>query len=109
MLTYRLHELISTGDGLAIVEQSQAFGAGCLINFGINSNTSAKGFLKCTYRVSCPFQFIHCQARYLGCTTRYRLKIIYNAINYLEERTVNINLVSCNIECGEDAKQQFFE
>ena len=48
----RFHELVCSGEGLAIIEQGTAFGAGNLIDFGINSNTSAKGFLKCTYRVS---------------------------------------------------------
>eukprot|EP00347_Sterkiella_histriomuscorum_P009643 403340423 len=46
----QLNELILTGDGIAVVESGLAFGGGCLQNFGINSNTSANGFLKCLYR-----------------------------------------------------------
>lgn len=46
----RLHELVATGDGLAIIEQGMSFGGGELQNFGLNSNTSARGFLKCAYR-----------------------------------------------------------
>ena len=48
----RLYDLVSSGEGLAILDQGSSFGAGNLIDFGINSNTSAKGFLKCTYKVS---------------------------------------------------------
>jgi hypothetical protein len=38
------------GDGIAVIEQGLAFGGGCLQNFGINSNTSANGFIKCLYK-----------------------------------------------------------
>lgn len=54
----RFHELVCSGEGIAIIEQGTSFGAGNLIEFGINSNTSAKGFLKCTYRVSQPTYYI---------------------------------------------------
>ena len=37
-------------DGIAILEQGEGFGGGQLQEYGINSNTSANGFLKCTYR-----------------------------------------------------------
>ena len=46
----RLNELVAKGDGLAIIEQSLNFGGGNLQNFGINSNTSANGFIKCLYK-----------------------------------------------------------
>lgn len=36
--------------GLAILEQGDYFGGGQLQDYGINSNTSANGFMKCTYR-----------------------------------------------------------
>ena len=45
-----MHELVSTGDGLAVIEQGMALGGGELQNFGVNSNTSARGFLKCAYK-----------------------------------------------------------
>ena len=48
--TNRLNELVAKGDGLAIIETGLAFGGGCLQNFGINSNTSANGFIKCLYK-----------------------------------------------------------
>ena len=38
------------GDGIALIEQGLAFGGGHLQNFGINSNTSANGFIKCLYK-----------------------------------------------------------
>ena len=38
------------GDGIAILESEMALGAGCLMGFGINSNTSANGFIKCLYK-----------------------------------------------------------
>lgn len=41
---------MTTGDGVAIIEQGTTFGGGNLQYFGINSNTSANGFLKCTYK-----------------------------------------------------------
>lgn len=46
----RLHELVATGDGLAIIEQGMTLGGGELQHFGVNSNTSARGFLKCAYK-----------------------------------------------------------
>ena len=45
-----MNELVAKGDGLAIIEQGLAFGGGCLQNFGVNSNTSANGFIKCLYK-----------------------------------------------------------
>lgn len=55
-MPYRFHELVNTGEGLAIVEQGLTLGGGDLQNFGIHSNTSARGFIKCTYKkkVSAP-------------------------------------------------------
>ena len=50
LISCRLNELVSSGDGLAILEQGLAFGGGDLVNFGINSNTSARGFIKCCYK-----------------------------------------------------------
>jgi hypothetical protein len=38
------------GDGMAIVEAGINFGGGILGRYGINSNTSGGGFLKCTYK-----------------------------------------------------------
>jgi len=32
---------------LAIIDEGLSFGGGALVNYGINSNTSAFGFLKC--------------------------------------------------------------
>lgn len=49
-LTGRLNELVAKGDGIAIIDKGLAFGGGCLQNFGINSNTSANGFIKCLYK-----------------------------------------------------------
>ena len=37
-------------DGLAILDQGISFGGGQLLHYGINSNTSAIGFLKCIMR-----------------------------------------------------------
>ena len=37
-------------DGLAILDQGISFGGGQLPHYGINSNTSAIGFLKCIMR-----------------------------------------------------------
>lgn len=34
---------------VAIIEWSDSFGGGDLINFGINSNTSGDGFLRCMF------------------------------------------------------------
>jgi len=45
----RLNELLK-GDGIAIIDQGVTFGGGVLGNYGINSNTSAGGFLKCTFK-----------------------------------------------------------
>ena len=39
-------ELIQN-DGLAILEAGLSFGGGNLCSYGINSNTSANGFVKC--------------------------------------------------------------
>jgi hypothetical protein len=38
------------GDGLAIIDAGLNFGGGLLGKYGINSNTSGGGFLKCTYK-----------------------------------------------------------
>ena len=38
------------GDGLAILESGMSLGGGCLQHYGINSNTSATGFMKCVYK-----------------------------------------------------------
>jgi len=45
-----LNELVAKGDGLAIIEQGLTLGGGCLEKFGLNSNTSANGFIKCLYK-----------------------------------------------------------
>jgi hypothetical protein len=47
---HKLHELASSGDGIAIVEQGLSFGGGALQYFGVNSNTGANGFLKGFYK-----------------------------------------------------------
>ncbi len=47
--TNRLNELMQ-GDGIAIVDAGLNFGGGILGKYGINSNTSGGGFLKCTYK-----------------------------------------------------------
>ena len=47
---FRLTELVAKGDGIAIIEKGMSFGGGNLQNYGINSNTSANGFIKCLYR-----------------------------------------------------------
>ena len=47
---FRLHELVASGDGIGIVEQGLAFGGGALQEFGINSNTSANGFIRGIYK-----------------------------------------------------------
>lgn len=49
MKTNRLTELLQ-GDGLAIIDAGINFGGGILGRYGINSNTSGGGFLKCTYK-----------------------------------------------------------
>lgn len=45
----RLNELMQ-GDGIAIVDAGINFGGGILGKYGINSNTSGGGFLKCTFK-----------------------------------------------------------
>ena len=46
----RLADLVQTGEGIAIVESGLSLGGGYLQQFGINSNTSANGFIKCLYK-----------------------------------------------------------
>lgn len=46
--TNRIRTLMG-GGGIAVLEKSSQFGGGCLTDFGINSNTSGDGFLKCLY------------------------------------------------------------
>ena len=48
--TNRLHDLVTTGDGIAILDPGLCMGGGDLGLYGINSNTSANGFIKCTYK-----------------------------------------------------------
>jgi hypothetical protein len=48
--TNRLHELVAGGDGIAIVETGLSLGGGNLQHFGINSNTSANGFIRGFYK-----------------------------------------------------------
>lgn len=50
LLIVSLTELVGQGDGIAILEQGLSFGGGTLASFGINSNTSANGFIKCLYK-----------------------------------------------------------
>ena len=45
-----MHDLVVNGDGIAILEEGMSFGGGELSKFGLNSNTSANGFLKCLYK-----------------------------------------------------------
>jgi hypothetical protein len=40
---------VSTGNGVAVLEQAFSFGGGNLENFGLNSNTTANGFIKQLY------------------------------------------------------------
>jgi pyruvate/2-oxoglutarate dehydrogenase complex dihydrolipoamide dehydrogenase (E3) component len=47
--TNRLNELLQ-GDGVAIIDAGLNFGGGTLSHYGINSNTSGGGFLKCSYK-----------------------------------------------------------
>ena len=47
---FRLTELVAKGQGIAILEKGLSFGGGSLQNYGLNSNTSANGFLKCLYK-----------------------------------------------------------
>jgi hypothetical protein len=56
--TGRLNDLIRSKDsgigsnnGIAIISEDISFGGGQLGEYGINSNTSASGFLKCISRV----------------------------------------------------------
>ena len=44
--TGRLSDLVTKNGGIAIIEQGSSFGGGNLQHFGINSNTSANGFMK---------------------------------------------------------------
>ena len=46
---FRAKELLN-GDSIAIIDEGLAFGGGNLGQYGVNSNTSAHGFLKCTSR-----------------------------------------------------------
>jgi hypothetical protein len=46
----RFHELVNTGNGIAVIDEGLSFGGGALQEFGINSNTSANGFIKCLYK-----------------------------------------------------------
>lgn len=48
--TNRLPDLVATGEGIAILEQGMGFGGGDLVSYGINSNTSANGFMKQCYK-----------------------------------------------------------
>ena len=50
VFSFRLTELVAKGDGVAILDANMSFGGGTLCNFGINSNTSANGFIKCLYK-----------------------------------------------------------
>jgi hypothetical protein len=49
MKTNRLNELIQ-GDGIAVIDAGLNFGGGILGRYGINSNTSGGGFLKCMFK-----------------------------------------------------------
>ena len=40
------------------MDKGLAFGAGCLQNFGINSNTSANGFIKSLYKKVVPINAV---------------------------------------------------
>jgi hypothetical protein len=44
------HGQLLQGDSIAIIDEGLSFGGGNLGSYGINSNTSAHGFLKCTSR-----------------------------------------------------------
>jgi hypothetical protein len=44
------HGQLFQGDSIAIIDEGLSFGGGNLGSYGINSNTSAHGFLKCTSR-----------------------------------------------------------
>ena len=45
----KLKDLLTKDGGIAILDQGEAFGGGALQHFGINSNTSANGFIKFVY------------------------------------------------------------
>jgi hypothetical protein len=45
-----LNELVGSGEGLAILDQGLALGGGALQHYGVNSNTSANGFIRCLYK-----------------------------------------------------------
>lgn len=49
---------MTSGDGIVILEAGLSLGGGTLQSFGLNSNTSANGFLKCMYKkaVQGPFK-----------------------------------------------------
>ena len=49
MKTGKLRDLVNKDGGIAILDKGCSFGGGALQLFGINSNTSANGFIKCTY------------------------------------------------------------
>ena len=56
--TNRLNDIVrskdngnSNNNGLAIIDEGLSLGGGQLCNYGINSNTSAGGFLKCLSRL----------------------------------------------------------
>jgi hypothetical protein len=44
------HTALLHGESLAIIDEGICFGGGNLCFYGINSNTSAGGFLKCSNR-----------------------------------------------------------
>lgn len=44
------HQQLLQNDSICIIDTGTSFGGGHLCEYGIRSNTSAKGFLKCTYR-----------------------------------------------------------
>ena len=46
---HRLSQLLTKDGGVAILEQGTSFGGGALQYFGVNSNTSANGFIRFTY------------------------------------------------------------
>ena len=60
--TNRLKNLLMDEGGVAVLEMGQSFGGGSLQFYGINSNTSANGFLKCiftkTFKVSNNFYWL---------------------------------------------------
>lgn len=47
--TNRLKNLVMEEGGVAVLEMGQSFGGGSLQFYGINSNTSANGFIKCAF------------------------------------------------------------